>query len=180
MSVTTPTPSAVEVAIEEQVATVTLNRPEVRNAIDDAMRAELIAALDRLGSDDAVRAIVITGKGKAFCAGGDISGMQQRLNAPPGEIAFNGWRRQKRTAPRQASVQSRGRPHALGAITHHEAPVGPLAPHVRLSLGREEPMEAPVDGRGDERLCTHRDGGHSQRLANVAPSEVSGMHHRCG
>ena len=43
MSTTTPTPSAVEVSIEEQVATVTLNRPEVRNAIDDAMRAELIA-----------------------------------------------------------------------------------------------------------------------------------------
>ena len=73
----TPTPSAVEVSIEEQVATVTLNRPEVRNAIDDAMRAELIGILDRLGSDDAVRAIVITGKGKAFCAGGDIAGMQQ-------------------------------------------------------------------------------------------------------
>ena len=33
----------------------------------------------------------------AFCAGGDIAGMQQRLQAPPGQIAFNGWRRQKRT-----------------------------------------------------------------------------------
>ena len=45
MSTTTPTPSAVDVSIEAQIATVTLNRPEVRNAIDDAMRAELIGIM---------------------------------------------------------------------------------------------------------------------------------------
>ena len=92
------------------MATVTLNRPEVRNAIDDAMRVELIAVLDRLGNDDAIRAIVITGKGKAFCAGGDIAGMQERLAAPPGEIAFNGWRRQKRTHQGIAVLHGLGKP----------------------------------------------------------------------
>jgi enoyl-CoA hydratase/carnithine racemase len=110
MSTPVPTGSAVEVAIEQQVATVTLNRPEVRNAIDDAMRAELIATLDRLGSDDAVRAIVVTGKGKAFCAGGDIAGMQERLKAPSGEVAFNGWRRQKRTHQGIAVLHGLGKP----------------------------------------------------------------------
>jgi enoyl-CoA hydratase/carnithine racemase len=87
----------VELTIEQSVATIALNRPEVRNAIDDQMRTEFMAALQRVTDDDAVRAVVLTGKGKAFCAGGDISGMQQRLRAPSGRIAYNGWRRQKRT-----------------------------------------------------------------------------------
>ncbi len=86
----------VELSIAQSIGTITLNRPEVRNAIDDDTRIEFIAALDRVANDDAVRAAIITGKGVAFCAGGDISGMQQRLQAPPGQIAFNGWRRQKR------------------------------------------------------------------------------------
>jgi len=41
-----------------------------------------------------VRAVVLTGQGKAFCAGGDIAGMKERLKAPAGEVGFNGWRRQ--------------------------------------------------------------------------------------
>jgi enoyl-CoA hydratase/carnithine racemase len=86
------TPS-IEISIERQVATIALNRPQVRNAIDDEMRGELVTALDRLAADTAVRAVIVTGRGSAFCAGGDISGMQQRLQAPAGEIAFNGWRR---------------------------------------------------------------------------------------
>jgi enoyl-CoA hydratase/carnithine racemase len=92
-----PPSSRIELSISQSIATIALNRPEVRNAIDDETRAELIAALDRVSNDDAVRAAIITGNGPAFCAGGDISGMQQRLQAPPGQIAFNGWRRQKRT-----------------------------------------------------------------------------------
>ena len=92
-----PSSARIELSISQSIATITLNRPEVRNAIDDDTRTELVAALDRVGNDDAVRAVIITGKGAAFCAGGDISGMQKRLQAAPGQIAFNGWRRQKRT-----------------------------------------------------------------------------------
>jgi enoyl-CoA hydratase/carnithine racemase len=87
----------VELAIEDRVAIVTLNRPEVRNAVNDALRAELITVLERLAADEAVRAVVLTGKGKAFCSGGDISGMKERLKAPVGQVAFNGWRRQGET-----------------------------------------------------------------------------------
>src|SRR5262245_35113891 len=79
----------VELTIEDKVAIVTLNRPEVRNAISDALRAEFIATLERVAADEAVRAVVLTGKGKAFCSGGDISGMKERLKAPAGEVAFN-------------------------------------------------------------------------------------------
>ncbi|MFL9824291.1 enoyl-CoA hydratase/isomerase family protein [Rhodoplanes sp. SY1] len=100
----------VELAIETGVATVTLSRPEVRNAINDAMRAELIAALDRVAEDETVRAVVITGAGGAFCAGGDVSGMRTRLTEPAGEIAFNGWRRQRKTHRSIASLHQMGKP----------------------------------------------------------------------
>ena len=84
----------VELTIEAKVAIVTLNRPEVRNAINDAMRSEFVAVMESVAKDDAVRAVVLTGQGKAFCAGGDIAGMKERLKAPAGEVGFNGWRRQ--------------------------------------------------------------------------------------
>lgn len=82
---------------EGGIAVLTINRPEVRNAIDDATRVDLIAALDQVSRDASMRALVLTGAGKAFSAGGDIRGMQERLKAAPGEVAINGWRRQQRT-----------------------------------------------------------------------------------
>lgn len=87
----------VELAVEDSVAIVTLNRPAVRNAVDDALRTALVGVLERLAGDGAVRAMVLTGKGKSFCSGGDISGMKERLAAPSGQVALNGWRRQGQT-----------------------------------------------------------------------------------
>ena len=87
----------VKLDVEDSVAIVTLNRPEVRNAVNDALRAEFIALLERIAADETVRAVVLTGAGKSFCSGGDISGMKERLKAPAGEVAFNGWRRQGHT-----------------------------------------------------------------------------------
>ena len=66
------------------VAVLTLNRPKARNALDDVMRETLRAELEALAADDDVRVIVLTGAGSAFCAGGDIKGMRQRLEQPPG------------------------------------------------------------------------------------------------
>jgi 2-(1,2-epoxy-1,2-dihydrophenyl)acetyl-CoA isomerase len=100
----------VELNIADSVARIALNRPDVLNAIDDKMRAELFAVLDRVANDDAVRAVVVTGNGKAFCAGGDVAAMQQRLSAPPGEIAFNGWRRQKRLHQSTGILHGMGKP----------------------------------------------------------------------
>lgn len=57
------------------VATITLNRPDKLNAIDDDMREGLISALDTLERDHDVRVAVITGAGRGFCAGGDIQKM---------------------------------------------------------------------------------------------------------
>ena len=47
------------------------------------MRTEFIDALERVAADKAIRALVLTGAGKGFCAGGDITGMERRMNAPP-------------------------------------------------------------------------------------------------
>ena len=59
--------------VEDGVATVTLNRPEKMNAFTTRMRDELVAVLDETDSDDAVRAVIVTGAGRAFCAGADLS-----------------------------------------------------------------------------------------------------------
>ena len=87
----------VELTIKDTVGIVKLNRPEVRNAINDVLRHEFIAVLERVAADETVRAVVLTGEGKSFCAGGDISGMKERLKAAHGEVGFNGWRRQGQT-----------------------------------------------------------------------------------
>ena len=58
--------------IENHVAFITLNRPEVFNSFNREMALALQAVLDSCATDDAVRAIIITGNGKAFCAGQDL------------------------------------------------------------------------------------------------------------
>jgi len=59
--------------VKDGIATVTLNRPEVFNAMNRAMMDELIAVFDQTDRDDAVRVVVITGEGKGFCGGADLS-----------------------------------------------------------------------------------------------------------
>jgi len=59
--------------VRDHVATITLNRPDIFNAMGPVMMNELIAALDETDRDDAVRAVVVTGAGKGFCGGADLS-----------------------------------------------------------------------------------------------------------
>ncbi len=58
--------------VADGVATITLNRPDRLNAFNGAMGEELLAAFDRTDADDTVRAVVVTGAGRAFCAGADL------------------------------------------------------------------------------------------------------------
>ena len=62
------------------VMTVTLNRPEKLNAFTPDMRDGLIAAFDRADSDDSVRVVIVTGAGRGFCAGADLSGGGSRFD----------------------------------------------------------------------------------------------------
>jgi enoyl-CoA hydratase len=67
-----------QIGCADQVATVTLNRPQVLNAVNPQMHTELEELFAEITSDDAINAIVLTGAGRAFCAGGDIRGMDSR------------------------------------------------------------------------------------------------------
>ena len=58
---------------EEGVATITLNRPDKLNAWNAQLLAEVIRAVDEIGQDVTVRAVILTGAGRAFCAGGDLT-----------------------------------------------------------------------------------------------------------
>jgi methylglutaconyl-CoA hydratase len=66
-----------EVDVKDCVATIWLNRPEVRNALNETVIAELDEALTSLGACDDIRVIVLAGRGKAFCAGADLQWMQR-------------------------------------------------------------------------------------------------------
>jgi enoyl-CoA hydratase/carnithine racemase len=116
----------IELVVEQGIATLRLNRPEKRNAMSDDMRSELIEALEMITADKSIRALVLTGNGKGFCAGGDISGMEKRMQAPAGEVAFNGWHRQQRvhhavsllhSMPKPTIAAVNGSASGLGADT---------------------------------------------------------------
>jgi 2-(1,2-epoxy-1,2-dihydrophenyl)acetyl-CoA isomerase len=64
------------VETEGSVTTLTLNRPQARNALDLTMRRELVGALDDIENDPSARVVVLTGAGGHFCAGGDVKSMQ--------------------------------------------------------------------------------------------------------
>lgn len=67
----------IEVSLRNGCAIVILNRPEIRNAFDDSLIANLAKTLKKLDADDSVRAVVLMGAGTAFCAGADLNWMKR-------------------------------------------------------------------------------------------------------
>src|SRR5882724_6078957 len=66
------------------IGTITLSRPEARNALDFAMRRELLAALDEIEANPSARVVILTGAGGDFCSGGDVKTMRTRHTAAEG------------------------------------------------------------------------------------------------
>jgi len=65
---------SIEYTVDNHILTIRLNRPERMNAFTTPMANELVAAIDAADADDNIRAIVVTGNGRAFCAGADLGG----------------------------------------------------------------------------------------------------------
>lgn len=84
-----PMSDVVEVMIADRVATITLNRPEARNALSSQVLRDLAAGVARVDADDAVDAIVLTGADPAFCAGLDL----KELGSGDGGISMSDFRR---------------------------------------------------------------------------------------
>ncbi len=86
--------SEITYAVDARVATITLNRPDKLNAWTRTMETEVRAAMTAAGNDDAVRAIVLTGAGRGFCAGADMSLLSDVSasggDARPGDAAPGG------------------------------------------------------------------------------------------
>ena len=67
--------------VEDRVLTITLDRPEQLNAFTDQMKREMIDAFDRSDADDNIRVVIVTGRGRGFCAGADLSGGPSTFDA---------------------------------------------------------------------------------------------------
>jgi len=75
-----PTFETLLYSVEDGIATITLNRPEKLNAFNTQMMKDMIAAFDVTDADDAVRCVIVTGAGRAFCAGADLSAGAQTFD----------------------------------------------------------------------------------------------------
>jgi 2-(1,2-epoxy-1,2-dihydrophenyl)acetyl-CoA isomerase len=75
--------------IEGGIATLTMNRPEARNAFSRDMMDALSEAMPRLARDPVVRLVVLTGTGTAFCAGGDVKGFARSAGGATGSMSFD-------------------------------------------------------------------------------------------
>jgi enoyl-CoA hydratase/carnithine racemase len=101
----------IEWARDGQVLTLTLNRPEQMNALSEQLEAELHGALRAAVKDDEVRAIVLTGAGRAFCAGYDISD-EKTSEAPPRtrDVVMRSWNVNTSTASKHLALMRLEKP----------------------------------------------------------------------
>ena len=100
------------VDVHAGVATITLNRPDRRNAVGDGMRDELAEAYTRCDGDENVRAIVLTGTPPAFCAGADLGAGEETFTAPGPGFSAAGVQVQAWTLSKPVIAAVNG--HALG------------------------------------------------------------------
>ena len=102
--------------VSNKVATITLNRPEALNALSPTLETEMHEALDQADNDEAVRAIILTGAGRAFSAGYDVApreGEQSRLDPagrPLGDFLKYRWDRDKTSSERLLHIWHLGTP----------------------------------------------------------------------
>src|SRR3979411_3475307 len=94
----------IKTEVAEQILTITLNRPDKLNAFNGTMQRELIDAFDAADKDDNVRAIIVTGAGRGFCAGADLSSGADTFDrdARRGPVKPVADRKEDNSAPKRA------------------------------------------------------------------------------
>lgn len=80
--------NSIKATLDRHILNVTLNHPERRNCFAEHMRRDLAAVLERAGSDDEVRVVIISGAGSAFCAGGDLKNIRELMEREGGADEF--------------------------------------------------------------------------------------------
>ena len=109
------------------IATITLNRPEQMNAFTNVMVREMVAAFDITDADDSVRSVIVTGAGRAFCAGADLSGGADTFNASeqPDRVASDNTTRVPRDGGGRVTTRIyESRKPVIAAINGHAVGVG--------------------------------------------------------
>ena len=102
--------SDLDISHNDGIATLTMNRPEARNALSMEMRAQLTDALHEIENDDAVRCVILTGAGEHFMAGGDVKGMADGLDKPAEQIRKEYLLRIHELHPIMFALRRRNRP----------------------------------------------------------------------
>jgi enoyl-CoA hydratase/carnithine racemase len=126
----------VVVTVQDGVADVRLNRPDKRNALDHAMFDGIFAAADQIANDASVRVVVLSGVGKAFCAGLDTSLLSQMAGEPTTESGL--FRNLRVDAPRAVRVWTELAVPVIAAV--HGVAVGG---GIQLALGADFRIVAP-------------------------------------
>ena len=98
-------PDAVSVEVADGIGTITINRPEARNAVNEAVATGVAAAIDDLDSRPDVAALVFTGAGGTFCAGMDLKGFAAGENSAAGGRGFGGITQRPPAKPVIAAVE---------------------------------------------------------------------------
>ena len=155
--------------VEEGIATITLHRPDKLNAFTPLMRDELIAAFDETDADDAVRAVIVTGAGRAFCAGADLSSGGQtfdyasRLEAAREELRVGDVYRDGGGLVTLRIYKSL-KP-VIGAIN---GAAGPQSWRSVWDIGKMS--LSPIADQATPETCTHLRTAHTSTAKSVCPS----------
>ncbi len=150
----------IETEVRDRVGILTLNDPDKRNAITLAMNAEIAAVLDEWEADDDIGALVVTGAGKAFCAGADLGDLLADQGPEGMKAIYEGFLRVAHTPlPTVAAVNGA----AVGA-------------GFNLVLACDIVVAAADRARFDTRflqIALHPGGGHTWRLRSIAGRQTT-------
>ena len=145
MPATATTFETLDVAIADRICTITMNRPEVYNALNDALTYELQDALKNAARDTSVSVVVLTGAGKAFCSGQDLGDLKEKY--VPGYVPHLGEDLRKRYNPVTRRLREMDKP-VIAAVNGVAAGAGlsfALACDIRIASERASFIEVFIN-----------------------------------